>query len=202
MWQIYFAAFSFHEVIKLSFAAGLPVDCHYLLLWRRHQTECCHLAVLVSALAWDRMDWQWNLITAAGRGGGVNQADLGDWSTSFWRNQLSTVRTPDSQGNGLLCRELAVSRWALLRMIRNGKEIGKSCAGSREEVAGEHVQLPPLKAATGVMFRSVNFDFFKLKINWINVSGGQLNVVWVTPCPTQAWGTVFRQHAFGAWSVA
>lgn len=76
MWQIHFTAFSFHEVIKLSFVTSLPVDCHYLLLWRCHHAACCHLAVLVSVLAWDRMDWQWNLITAAGRGGGVSQAGV------------------------------------------------------------------------------------------------------------------------------
>lgn len=28
---MFFPAFSFHEVIELSFVAILPVDCHYLL---------------------------------------------------------------------------------------------------------------------------------------------------------------------------
>lgn len=49
-------------------------------------------------------------------------------------------------------------------MIGNGKEFIKSHAGSREGVVGEHVHLPSLKAAAGVVFRSVNFDFFNSKL--------------------------------------
>lgn len=93
---MYFPAFSFHEVIKLSFVAVLPVDCHYLPLWKWHQTECCHLAVLVSAVACTGMDWQWNWITAAGRFGGLKQPHSEEMSYQQW-GHLAAVGTPGSQ---------------------------------------------------------------------------------------------------------
>lgn len=48
--------------------------------------------------------------------------------------------------------------------IRNGEEFIKSCSGTMDEVLGEYVHLLPLKAAIGVMFRSVNFDVFNSQL--------------------------------------
>lgn len=67
-------------------------------------------------------------------------------------------------------------------MIRNGEEFIKSCAGSVEEVSGKHMHLPPLKAAIGVIFKSVTFDFFNSKLIGLMLEGCWM---WLERCLAQ-----------------
>ena len=75
----------------------------------------------------------------------------------------------------------------------------------RRQERGECGYLPPLRVAAGYLglqhpgcvLRSVSFvAFFSF-----SVSQGKLDVVWVTPCTTQAQGTMFRLQCFENWSV-